>query len=345
MKKYYLFQILLTVFLLAGIYGFSNYSLKNSKNAAAEKAVEAKNSESDKKTTADKKSVVFITKDITPAGLMDVYKALGRKITGKVAVKISTGEPGGHNYLSPDLIKELVKSVNGTIVECNTAYPGGRASTAMHKQVAVDHGFTAIAPVDIMDEDGSVSLPFANGKHLKEDFVGAHFRNYDSYVILSHFKGHAMGGFGGAFKNMSIGIASSEGKMWIHTAGVTKSTNDFALCFKTDQDDFLESMAEAAGAVMNHMNNKVVYINVMNKMSVDCDCDSHPKDPTMKDIGILASLDPVALDQACVDLVYKATDGKDLIQRMESKHGIHTIEHAAELGLGSRTYNLVSLDK
>jgi uncharacterized Fe-S center protein len=196
-----------------------------------------------------------------------------------------------------------------------------------------------------MDEDGSVSLPFAKGKRIKEDFVGAHFKNYNSFIILSHFKGHAMGGFGGAFKNLSIGIASSEGKMWIHTAGVTKSTNDFALCFKTDQDAFLESMAEAAGAVMNHMGNKVVYINVMNKMSVDCDCSSHPKDPTMNDIGILASLDPVALDQACVDLVYKAPDGKDLIQRMESKHGIHTIEHAAELGLGNRTYKLVSLNK
>ena len=343
MKKYYLVQILLTIFLLAGIFGFSSYSL-NKSNKASEKA-SANIAESDKNTATEKKSVVYMTKDITPAGLMEVYKALGRKINGKVAVKISTGEPGGHNFLSPDLIKELVKSVNGTIVECNTAYPGGRASTAVHKQVVIDHGFTAIAPVDIMDEDGSVSLPFAKGKRIKEDFVGAHFKNYNSFIILSHFKGHAMGGFGGAFKNLSIGIASSEGKMWIHTAGVTKSTNDFALCFKTDQDAFLESMAEAAGAVMNHMGNKVVYINVMNKMSVDCDCSSHPKDPTMNDIGILASLDPVALDQACVDLVYKAPDGKDLIQRMESKHGIHTIEHAAELGLGNRTYKLVSLNK
>jgi len=342
MKKYIPFKILLTLILLTGIYGFSEYSLKNSNKTAMKESTELTNFSSDKK---ESNSVVYMTKDISSAGLMEVYNALNRKVSGKVAVKISTGEPGGHNYLSPDLIKELVKSVNGTIVECNTAYSGGRSGTAMHKQVAIDHGFTAIAPVDIMDEDGSVSLPFAKGKNIKEDFVGSHFKNYNSFIILSHFKGHAMGGFGGAFKNMSIGIASAEGKMWIHTAGVSKKTGDFALCFKTDQDAFLESMAEAAGAVMNYMGNKVVYISVMNKMSVDCDCDSHPKDPTMKDIGILASLDPVALDQACVDLVYKAPDGKDLIERMESKHGIHTIEHAAVLGLGNRTYKLVRLTK
>jgi len=342
MKKHLPFQILLTVILLAGIYGFSEYSLDNTNKRTMKASKEVKNVPIDKKGA---ESVVYMTKDISSAGLMEVYEALGRKVTGKVAVKISTGESGGHNYLSPDLIKGLVKSVNGTIVECNTAYSGGRSGTAMHKQVAIDHGFTAIAPVDIMDEDGSVALPFPKGTHIKQDYVGSHFKNYNSFIILSHFKGHAMGGFGGAFKNMSIGIASAEGKMWIHTAGVTKKTGDFALCFKTDQDAFLESMAEAAGAVMNYMGNKVVYISVMNKLSVDCDCDSHPKDPTMNDIGILASLDPVALDQACVDLVYKAPDGKDLIERMESKHGIHTIEHAAKLGLGNRTYKLVSLNK
>jgi len=301
----------------------------------------------DKKSSSDEntvKPVVYMSTDINPSGLISVYKALGRRLTGKVAVKISTGEPGGHNYLSPDLIKDLVQSLNGTIVECNTAYNGKRANTAEHKQAAADHGFTAIAPVDIMDEDSSISLPFPKGKNIKEDFVGSHFKNYDSYVILSHFKGHAMGGFGGAFKNMSIGIASASGKMWIHTAGSTNKTSDFSAAFKTQQDAFLESMAEAAGAVMNSLKENVVYISVMNKLSVDCDCDSHPADPTMKDIGILASLDPVALDQACVDLVYKSPDGKDLVKRIESKHGIHTLEHAAELGLGKREYNLEIID-
>ena len=286
------------------------------------------------------KPVVYMIKDITPAGLMSIYKALGRDLKGKVAVKISTGEPGGHNFLSPALIKDLVQSVNGTIVECNTAYNGGRANTEQHKQVAIDHGFTEIAPVDIMDEDSSIALPFENGKNIKEDFVGSHFKNYDSFIILSHFKGHMMAGFGSAFKNMSIGIASVNGKMWIHTAGKTDKLGDFGEAFKTPQDAFLESMAEASGAVMNSLGDNVVYISIMNKLSVDCDCDSHPADPTMADIGILASLDPVALDQACVDLVYKSPDGKDLIKRMESKHGIHVLEHAEKLGLGSRTYQL-----
>lgn len=289
-------------------------------------------------------SIVYMAKDISSDALMAVYKAMGRKLSGKAAVKISTGEAGGHNYLSPDLIKNLVQSVNGTIVECNTAYHGWRYSTEGHKQVIKDHGFAAIATVDIMDEEGSISLPFEKGKHIKEDFVGSHFKNYDSYIILSHFKGHAMGGFGGAFKNMSIGIASGGGKMWIHTAGKTQETDSFTAALETPQDDFLESMAESAGAVMNSLGDNVVYINVMNKLSVDCDCDSNPAEPTMADIGILASLDPVALDQACVDLVYKAPDGKDLIERMESKHAIHTLEHAAELGLGSRTYELVQID-
>jgi uncharacterized Fe-S center protein len=286
------------------------------------------------------KPVVYMTKDISPKGLMEIYKALGRELKGKVAVKLSTGEPGGHNFLSPALIKDLVQSVKGTIVECNTAYNGGRANTEQHKQVAIDHGFTEIAPVDIMDEDSSIALPFENGKNIKEDFVGSHFKNYDSYIILSHFKGHMMAGFGGALKNMSIGIASASGKMWIHTAGKVKTPGEFGEAFKTPQDAFLESMAEASGAVMNSLGNNVVYINIMNKLSVDCDCDSHPADPTMADIGILASLDPIALDQACVDLVYKSPDGKDLIKRMESKHGIHILEHAEKLGLGSRTYQL-----
>jgi uncharacterized protein len=291
------------------------------------------------------KPKVYMTKDITSDGLMAIYKALGRNLKGKVAVKISTGEPGGNNYLSPDLIKDLVKSVNGTIVECNTAYKGQRSNTEQHKKVAADHGFTAIAPVDIMDEEGSVSLPFEKGENIKEDFVGSHFKNYDSYIVLSHFKGHRMGGFGGAIKNMSIGIASASGKMWIHTAGVTKDTGDFKKAFETPQDKFLESMAEAAGAVMLYLGDKILYINVMNRLSVDCDCSSNPAAPTMKDIGILASLDPVALDQACVDFIYKVHDGHDLIKRMEQQNAVHALEHAVKLGLGSRKYELVDIDK
>ncbi len=286
-------------------------------------------------------STVSMTKDITPAGLAKIYKALGRTLTGKVAVKLSTGEPGGHYFLSPRLIKDLVHAVNGTIVECNTAYGGQRMNTAMHKQVAKDHGFTAIAAVDIMDEEGSLSLPFPNGKYIKEDLVGSHFVNYDSFLVLSHFKGHVMGGFGGALKNISIGIASSSGKSWIHSAGTTKSG------FRPGpQDAFLESMAEAAGAVMNKLGDNIVYINVMNNLSIDCDCDSYPLPPEMADIGILGSVDPVALDKACVDQVY-ASDQKQsasLRARIESKNGVHILDHAEALGLGSQKYNLIMVD-
>ncbi|HZW38252.1 MAG TPA: DUF362 domain-containing protein [Ignavibacteriaceae bacterium] len=301
----------------------------------------------EKSTTTEVKKdkpIVYMTTDISPAGLMAVYDALDVKLPGKVAVKISTGEPGGEHYLSPDLIKDLVHSVNGTIVECNTGYEGGRFKTEDHMKVAKDHGFTAIANVDIMDADGQISLPFEKGVNIKEDFVGSHFKNYDSYIILSHFKGHMMGGFGGAIKNMSIGIASSHGKIWIHSAGVTQDY-DWKTVMATQQDKFLESMAEAAGAIINYLGDKILYINVMNKLSVDCDCSNNPKAPTMKDIGILASLDPVALDQACVDWVYKVHDGHDLIKRMEEKNGIHTLEHGEKLGLGSRSYNLIMLDK
>ena len=285
---------------------------------------------------------VFFTKNITPEGLMAIYEKLGREATGKVAVKLSTGEAGNTHYLSPDLIKNLVQKVNGTIVECNTAYGGSRASTAMHMQVAEDHGFTKIAKVDIMDSEGEISLPVKNGKHLKEDVVGSHFKNYDFMLVLTHFKGHAMGGFGGAIKNISIGIASSKGKVIIHTAG----TKDSGSIWYDKQDDFLESMAEAAKAVSDSLDNgkKIMYISVMNHLSVDCDCDGNPSKPDMHDIGILGSLDPVALDQACVDLVYKAPDGQSLIKRMESRHGIHTLEHAAEIGFGSRAYKLINID-
>lgn len=287
------------------------------------------------------KPKVYMTTEITPAGLMKVYEALNRPASGRVAVKISTGEAGNTHYLSPALIGDLVRSVKGTIVECNTAYGGSRAATAMHRQVAKDHGFTAIADVDIMDADGETALPVRGGKNLKENYVGANFANYDFCIVLSHFKGHAMGGFGGAIKNASIGIASAGGKAWIHSAGKSKTDP-----WGGAQDPFLESMAEAAKSVSDHLDNggRILYINVMNHLSVDCDCDPNPAAPDMHDIGILASLDPVALDQACVDLVYAAKDGRALIERMESRNGLHTLAHAASIGLGSRQYDRVSLD-
>jgi uncharacterized Fe-S center protein len=245
-------------------------------------------------------SIVYFTSDISPAGLTAVYNALGEKpdnatiTSGRVAVKIHTGESPNSNHLKPDFIKDLIQSVNGTIVEANTAYGGIRASTAMHKQLAKDHGFTAIATVDILDEEGSVSLPVIGGTRLRENFVGSHFKNYDYYIVLSHFKGHQIGGFGGAIKNISIGIASSEGKAWIHTSGRSKTS-----WFGGDQDAFLDSMAEAGKAVVDSLNGNILYINVMNRLSVDCDCNGNPAEPDMHDIGILASLDPVALDKLC----------------------------------------------
>lgn len=286
-------------------------------------------------------NTVYMTKEISANGLMKIYQQLGRQAHGKVAVKISSGEPGGHYFLAPELIATLVKEVQGTIVECNTAYGGGRADTASHLRALQEHGFSAIAPVDILDAEGTMELPIKGGKHLQKDVVGSHLANYDFVVNLAHFKGHAMGGFGGVIKNMSIGIASSMGKSLIHTAG--KETSGFGI--NTPKDDFLESMAEAAKGVAGYLGENILYIDVMNNLSVDCDCDNHPAAPTMKDIGILASLDPVAVDQACVDLVYAAADGQDLIERMESRHGIHTLEHAEAIGLGSRKYDLVSIDE
>ena len=279
--------------------------------------------------------------EISSDNLVKIYEALGRKATDKVAVKISTGEPGGHNFLDPNLIKDLVQKVNGTIVECNTAYGGGRTNAADHMRAAEEHGFTAIAPVDIMDAEGEVELPLKGGRHLTRDIVGSHFLNYDFAIILSHFKGHAMGGFGGAIKNMSIGIASSNGKRYIHSAGT--STTSWG---NPSQDDFLESMAEAAKAVADHCGDNILYISVANNLSVDCDCDSSPEDPQMGDIGILASLDPVALDKACTDLVRSSEDhGKiHLIERIDSRNGMHTLDHAEGLGLGSQKYELIHLD-
>lgn len=288
---------------------------------------------------------VYFFKEISSDNLVKIYEALGREAKGKVAVKLSTGEPGGHNFLQPSLIKALVQKVNGTIVECNTAYGGGRADTESHLKAAADHGFTAIAPVVIMDAEGEAELPVEGGKLLKFDIVGKDFLNYDFTIILSHFKGHAMGGFGGAIKNMSIGIASSNGKAWIHSAGKTRVPAE-AWKNLPEQDDFLESMAEAAKAVADHCGDRILYISVANNLSVDCDCDASPEEPRMGDIGILASLDPVALDRACTDLVRSSEDpGKvHLIERIDSRHGMHTLDHAEALGMGSQKYELVTLD-
>ncbi len=285
------------------------------------------------------KSVVFFTDKIDSASLISVYKALNVDYEyQKSAVKLSTGETGS-NYLSPTLIKELVSLVNGTIVECNTAYGGTRASTAMHYQLAKDHGYTDIAEVVIMDEKEAVEIPVEGGTRLKTNLVGARFKEFDFFVILSHFKGHSMAGFGGALKNTSIGIASSEGKRLIHTAGTSTQT-----IYYDDVNAFHESMAEAAKSVSDALDKKIVYINIMNNLSVDCDCDSEPAVPTMKDIGILASTDPVALDKACIDLVYAAEDGKDLIARIESLNGSHILTHAEKIGLGSQEYTLVNIN-
>jgi len=291
------------------------------------------------------KSKVDYTKNITPESLVKIYEKLEKQLSGNIAVKISTGEPGGHNFLNPNLIKDLVNKLNGTIVECNTAYAGRRNTTEEHYKAIKEHGFMDIAKVNIMDENGDIAIPVKNGIHLKENYVGKNIENYDSILMLSHFKGHQMGGFGGALKNMSIGVASASGKAWIHTAGVTKDTiemrNNWA-----EQDHFLESMAEADESVVSYMNGNIVYINVINNLSIDCDCNNNPEAPCMADIGITASIDPVACDKASLDLIYNSEDkGKErLIARIEKMHGIRTIEHAEELGIGTTNYELVNID-
>jgi len=287
-------------------------------------------------------STVYMTTDISSNGLIAIYEALGRKPSSgqKVAVKISTGEGTNSNHLRPALIGDLVKTVNGDIVECNTAYGGNRASTAMHYQVAADRGYTAIATVVIMDENGTVDIPVKNGKHLSIDRVGAHFPDYQFHVVLSHFKGHAMAGYGGALKNMSIGYGSTAGKCLIHTGGASSSSP-----WGGNQNTFLESMAEAAKSIVDYAgSNNFIYINVMNRLSVDCDCDANPAQPTMADIGILASLDPVALDKACLDIVTAASDGADLRARIARQNGTLTDTYAAEIGLGSLEYKIVKIN-
>lgn len=295
---------------------------------------------------------VYMTTDISAEGLLKVYKALGVKPKGNVAVKISTGEPGGHNFLQPSLIKDLVQKVNGTIVECNTAYTGKRYTSEEHWQAVKDHGFLDIAKVDIMDEKAEIRIPVLDTTHIKYNIVGANLENYNYMINLAHFKGHAMGGFGGVLKNQSIGVASANGKAYIHTAGKTEKKEDmWENIFKTEQDHFLESMAAAAQSVHEYFGSgkNIIYINVMNNMSIDCDCSAHPEDPQMKDIGILASKDPVALDQACLELVFAVVpeDGNNnqpLVERINSRHGTHIVDYAEKIGLGSRKYTLVNID-
>jgi uncharacterized Fe-S center protein len=292
-------------------------------------------------------SRVYYTTEISPEALVKIYKALGVEPTGRVAVKISTGEAGNNHYLKPTLIRNLVDEVNGTIVECCTAYGGSRQDVSKHWQTIHEHGFDSIFAVDIMDEYGQMRIPVKDRTHIKYDIVGDHLANYDWMINLAHFKGHAMGGYGGVLKNASIGVASTAGKAYIHTAGKTSDTGQLWQQI-AEQDDFLESMAAAAQAVHNYMGGRVIYINVMNNMSVDCDCDGSPEEPKLKDMGIMASLDPVALDWACVEMVmnHKASAGDDnapLIERINSRHGTHTIDWAEHIGLGTKNYIIIKL--
>ena len=286
------------------------------------------------------KAKVFFTKEITPETMIKMYKALGVELPGKVAVKVHSGEVGNQNFIRPSFMKPMVDHVKGTIVECNAAYEGKRNTTDAHWETMKLHGWTDIAPVDIMDEEGEMELPVPEGKRIQVNYVGAHLANYDSMLVLSHFKGHPMGGFGGALKNISIGIASSHGKAYIHGSGKPEEI------WTGDHDSFLESMADADKSIVKHFGDKIAFINVMRNMSVDCDCVAKAADPCMKDIGILASLDPVALDQACIDMVYQSDDpGKaELIERIESRNGTLTIKAAEALGVGTREYELVNVD-
>ncbi|MDN0021724.1 DUF362 domain-containing protein [Leyella lascolaii] len=292
---------------------------------------------------------VYVTRDISPESLIKIYEALGRKAEGRVAVKVSTGEAGNPNYLQPSLIGGLVKKVGGIIVECNTAYGGRRGTVEEHMRVAEEHGFTKIAKVDIMDAEGEFRIPVRDTTNIKYDLVGKNLKNYDFMINLAHFKGHPMGGLGGVIKNQSIGVASANGKAYIHTAGYQDKVEGM-WNHTQNQDGFLESMAAAAQAVADYFGDRILYISVMNNMSVDCDCVATPEKPALKDYGILASLDPVALDQACVDIIFNmtASEGNDnapLKERISSRHGTHTIEHAEKIGLGSRKYTLVNIDR
>ena len=292
------------------------------------------------------KSKVYFTKEITPESVVKMYETLEVNLPGKVAVKLHSGEQGNQNYIRPEFVKAIVEKVNGTVVECNTAYGGARNTTEKHEKLMEEHGWTKYFNVDIMDAEGNdLELDIQNGKVIKKNYVGRHIQNYDSMLVLSHFKGHPMGGFGGALKQLSIGFASSGGKAYIHTAGKTTDMNDLWNNIPS-QEKFIESMADAASVVHNEFKGNIAYINVMKNMSVDCDCCAKAEDPCMKDIGILASIDPVAIDKACLDLVYNSSDkGKDhLIERIESRQGTYIIDVAASIGFGNSNYELINID-
>lgn len=287
------------------------------------------------------KAKVYFSREITPEKVLELYKLLGKSLSGNVAIKVHSGETGNQNFLRPEFWKPLISHVGGTVVECNTAYEGTRNTTEKHVKTMEEHGWSSQFPVDIMDsESPDLVLPIPNGKHIKENYVGSHLSKYDSLLVLSHFKGHPMGGYGGALKQLAIGVASSFGKAYIHGAGEPEKI------WTADHDSFLESMADAASSVVDYFHGEAVYINVMKNMSVDCDCCAVAEDPCMKDIGILISLDPIAIDQACLDLVYAATDDPGqahLLERIESRNGVLTVEAAANLGFGSREYELIEV--
>lgn len=347
MKKKILAAVLSLVFLsgciLAAEGKLSSSSSKKGEDTSVIQKIDV--SKLPHKTDSKDAPVVYFIRDISSQSMLKLYNALGWDAAGKTGVKISTGEPPSSNYLRPALLKDTVQKVNGTIVECNTAYGGSRASTAMHKQVVKDHGFLEIADFDLLDEEGYMTIPVSGGQRLKEDYVGTHFKNYDSYLVISHFKGHAMAGFGGAIKNLSIGFGSGtaagkSGKAWIHSGGKSLSNP-----WGGKQLEFLESMADAAKGVCSYMNNgkNIAFINVLNRISVDCDCDGTPDEPDMHDIGMVASLDPLAIDQASIDMVYTAPDSASLRERIESRQGLHTLDAAAQINLGSRNYRLVEI--
>ena len=292
------------------------------------------------------KSKVYFIKEITPENVVRIYKEMGVNLSGRVAVKVHSGEDGNQNYLRPEFMKPMIDYVGGTVVECNTAYDGARNTTEAHTKLMEKHGWSRIFDVDILDSEGDdLVLDIPDGKVIKKDYVGSHLKNYDSCLVLSHFKGHPMGGYGGALKQLSIGCASSRGKSWIHSAGYTKDQN-VLWDHIPEQNLFLESMADAASSVYNLFKGNIAFINIMCNMSVDCDCCAKAEDPCMKDIGVLASLDPIAIDQACIDLVKESNDeGKDhLLERINSRNGIHTIEAASELNFGNKDYELINID-
>ena len=292
------------------------------------------------------KSKVYFTKEITSESLVNIYKALNIELTPPIAIKLHSGEEGNQNYLHPEFLKEIIDNLHGTVVECNTAYDGARNTTEKHKKLMENHGWNKYFPTDIMDSEKDIILEIPNGQIIKKDYVGSHINNYNSMLVLSHFKGHPMGGYGGALKQLSIGVASSSGKAYIHTGGATTEVSKLWDNIPS-QDTFIESMADAASAVHNKFKGNIAYINIMKNMSVDCDCCAVAEDPCMKDIGILASPDPIAIDKACLDLVYQSTDPgkKHLIERIESRHGSHIIEASEKLNFGTSSYELINLDK